>query len=76
MNTKLTKTEAEKIKEVLDDPVKWAQVFLTIFDNNLKKKTPWTARWYQKEMLQDKSTKRVARCGRRTGEVVCPHATN
>ena len=74
--TQLTKVEAKKIQAILDDPVKWAQVFVTIFDNNLKKKTPWIARWYQREMLQDKSVKKVARCGRRTGKMFCPYATN
>ena len=69
----LTELEQRKAKEILDDPVKWAQVFLTIFDNAKKEYTPWTARWYQVEMLRDKSTKKVARCGRRTGktETMC-----
>lgn len=66
----LSKLEAKKIKEIMDDPVKWAQIFVTIYDNNLKKYTPWVARWYQAEMLHDTSTRKVARCGRRTGKVL------
>ena len=72
----LSKIEAKKLKEIMDDPVKWAQVFVTVFDNATKKKTPWIARWYQVQMLRDKSIKKVARCGRRTGEVFCLYATN
>ena len=34
----------------------------------MKKDTPWTARWYQVQMLRDKSLKKVYRCGRRTGK--------
>lgn len=64
----LSNIELQKIKAVMDDPVKWAQVFVTIFDNVQKKKTPWIARWYQAEMLRDRSIKKVARCGRRTGK--------
>lgn len=60
--------EAQKIKQMMDDPVIWAQIFVTIFDNATKKYTPWTARWYQVEMLRDRSIKKVARCGRRTGK--------
>ena len=65
--------EAQKIKQMMDDPVIWAQIFVTIFDNATKKYTPWTARWYQVEMLRDRSIKKVARCGRRTGktETMC-----
>ena len=69
----LTAIEAQKIKNILEDPVKWAQVFVTIYDNNKKEYTPWIARWYQVEMLRDRSVKKVARCGRRTGktETMC-----
>jgi len=73
---KLSTVEAKRIQEIMQDPVKWAQVFVTIFDNAAKKKTPWIARWYQVEMLRDRSLKKVARCGRRTGKVFCPYATN
>lgn len=65
---KLSTVEAKRIQEIMQDPVKWAQVFVTIFDNAAKKKTPWIARWYQVEMLRDRSIKKVARCGRRTGK--------
>lgn len=64
----------ERIKEIMSDPVKWAQVFVTTYDSAQQKYTPWTARWYQAVMLRDKSLKKVARCGRRTGELlpICP----
>lgn len=70
---RINKIEAEQMSKILNDPVKWAQVFVTIFDNNKKEYTPWVARWYQREMLQDRSIKKVARCGRRTGktETMC-----
>lgn len=70
---KINKIEAQKMQEIMNDPVKWAQVFVTIFDNVKKEYTPWVARWYQREMLQDRSVKKVARCGRRTGktETMC-----
>lgn len=64
----LTAIEAQKIKEIMNDPVKWAQVFVTNFDNVKKEYMPWVARWYQVEMLRDRSVKKVARCGRRTGK--------
>ena len=69
----LTPTEAKRIQEIMDDPVKWAQVFVRIFDPVQKKVVPWVARWYQAEMLHDQSLKKVARCGRRTGktETMC-----
>lgn len=74
MSIDLNKQYNEKIKEVFADPVKWAQVFVITYDSSLKKYVPWTARWYQAEMLRDKSLKKVARCGRRTGRVLplCP----
>lgn len=63
-----TKMEHQKVKAILDNPVKWAQMFVTIFDNSKKEMTPWVARWYQSEMMCDKSYKKVYRCGRRTGK--------
>lgn len=60
-----------KAKEILDDPVKWAQIFVNIFDNATKQKQPWVARWYQAEMMRDESDKKVYRCGRRTGKSEC-----
>lgn len=56
-----------------EDPVLWAKHFIKTFDAVQKKVVPWTARWYQEEMLKDKSMKIVARCGRRTGktETMC-----
>lgn len=69
----LSVVEARKLKEIMADPVKWAQVFVTTFDNVKKTYGPWVARWYQVEMLRDQSVKKVARCGRRTGktETMC-----
>lgn len=57
----------QKLKDIMDDPVKWAQTFLKVFDSVEKKEVNWTARWYQVAMLRDKSVKKVYRCGRRTG---------
>lgn len=66
---KMTPVEREKFLEIMKHPVKWAKVFIRIFDPVQKKVVPWTARWYQTEMLLDKSLKKVARCGRRTGKL-------
>jgi hypothetical protein len=63
-----TATEAKKLKDIMSDPVKWAQIFVVTFDPVKKAYGPWVARWYQVEMLRDRSVKKVARCGRRTGE--------
>ena len=73
-NVQLSKQDAERLKAILSDHVMWAQVFVVTYDSALKKYTPWTARWYQAEMLRDNSLKKVARCGRRTGRVLplCP----
>ena len=60
--------QLNKLNEIRKNPVLWAKVFITTVNNKTKKKEPWTARWYQAEMLMDKSLKKVARCGRRTGE--------
>ena len=64
----LTPSQKMKLREVLDDPVKWAQAFLITWNGDKKCYSPWTARWYQSEMLRDKSKKKVNRCGRRTGK--------
>lgn len=64
----LAKAEAVKLKEIFDDPIKWAQAFLRTFDPQTKKIVPWTARWYQVEMLRDTSVRKVYRCGRRIGK--------
>ena len=57
----------EKIDRIMKDPVLWAKAYVITYDNALKKYVPWTARWYQAEMLRDNSRKKVYRCGRRTG---------
>ena len=64
---KLSKLQEEKLKKVYEDPVLWAKAHIITYDNEQKKYVPWTARWYQAEMLRDKSRKKVYRCGRRTG---------
>lgn len=66
---KMSPIERKKLKEIVEDPVLWAKVFVRTFDPVQKKVVPWTARWYQAEMLRDKSLKKVARCGRRTGKL-------
>jgi len=66
---KMSPIERKKLKEIVEDPVLWAKVFVRTFDPMQKKVVPWTARWYQVEMLRDKSLKKVARCGRRTGKL-------
>lgn len=63
----MTKIERERFRKIVKDPVLWAKAFIKTFDPTKKKVTPWTARWYQAEMLRDQSLKKVARCGRRTG---------
>lgn len=63
----LSTVETKKFLEIMDDPIKWAQVFIQTFDPVKKKVVPWVARWYQVKMLRDNSVKKVARCGRRTG---------
>lgn len=66
--SKLSPAQLEKMKTIMLDPVKWAQVFVTTYDGAKKCETVWTARWYQAEMLYDKSLKKVLRQGRRTGK--------
>lgn len=68
MANTLPKAQQLKLQGIMDDPVKWAQTFLISYDKTLKKDTPWTARWYQVQMLRDQSLKKVYRCGRRTGK--------
>lgn len=58
----------EKLKKIAEDPVLWAKAFVVTYDSAKKKDTPWTARWYQAEMLRDMSLKKVYLCGRRTGK--------
>ena len=64
----ITPSQKKKLQEIVNDPVKWAQAFLTTWNGDKKCNTPWTARWYQAEMLRDNSLKKVYRCGRRTGK--------
>jgi reverse gyrase len=64
----ITPSQKKKLAEIVNDPVKWAQAFLITWNGDKKCNTPWTARWYQAEMLRDDSLKKVYRCGRRTGK--------
>ena len=64
----MSPVERKKFLEIAEDPVKWAQAFLRTFNPQTKKIEPWTARWYQVEMLRDKNVKKVYRCGRRIGK--------
>lgn len=65
---KLSKIQQEQMDLINSDPVLWAKAYVITYDNALKKYTPWTARWYQAEMLRDKSRKKVYLCGRRIGD--------
>ena len=71
--SKLAKAEMQKLKEIMNDPIKWAQTFLRTFDPKTKQIVPWTARWYQVQMLRDKHTRKVYRCGRRIGKCLPAH---
>lgn len=62
--------QKRNLKKIIEDPVLWAKAFLRIFNSKTKKEEPWSARWYQAEMLRDKSVKKVYRCGRRTGRIL------
>lgn len=64
----ISPVERERIKRLKEDPVYWAQIFLVANDAAKHKWGPWKARDYQKEMLRDKSTRKVYRCGRRLGK--------
>ena len=66
--TKTSKVSKELLAKINSDPVLRAKTHIITYDNALKKYVPWTARWYQAEMLRDKSRKKVYRCGRRTGK--------
>ena len=68
--TNLSAIEKKTLQKIMNDPVLWARSFVVNYDKETKKNIPWTPRWYQKNMLQDKSLKRVARCGRRTGKEI------
>ena len=67
----MSEIEKKNFSKILKDPVKWAQIFLRIFNPETKQEEPWKARWYQAQMLRDKSLKKVYRCGRRTGKKFC-----
>lgn len=65
---KFSKIEADRLREIMGNPVMWARAFIRTFNPLTKKHEPWIARWYQAEILLDQSVKKVARCGRRTGK--------
>jgi len=67
---KMSPVERAKFMEIIADPVLWAKAFVKMFNPVSKKIESWTARWYQVEMLRDKTLKKVARCGRRTGKII------
>ena len=69
----INRAQAKKLKEIMDDPILWSQAFLKTFDPRKKEYVPWTARWYQVEMLRDKSVRKVYRCGRRIGKCIPGH---
>ena len=62
--------ERKQFMEIINDPVQWAYSFLRTFNPATKQIQPWKARWYQVEMMRDKSTRKVYRCGRRIGRVL------
>lgn len=64
----LSPIEMKRLKEIVDDPVLWSQACLRTFNPETKTVGPWRARWYQVEMMRDKSVKKVYRCGRRIGK--------
>lgn len=64
----LSPVELAKLKRIHEDPALWAKAYLITYDAVQKKEVPWTARWYQAEMMRDKTTRKVYRCGRRTGK--------
>ena len=68
MAEKLTAIQREKLKQIMLDPVKWANSFLSTYNSFKQCQEQWTARDYQQEMLRDKSRRKVYRCGRRTGK--------
>jgi replicative DNA helicase len=47
----------------LFDPVTWAKEWIKLPDGS-----PWIARWYQEQMLRCTASRRITRCGRRTGK--------
>lgn len=65
---KLNSVEANKVKNILNDPILWAQAFLNTYNASSKKVTPWIGRWYQVRMMRDRSVRKVYRCGRRIGK--------
>lgn len=76
MPDKISKVELEMIQKIQSNPVLWAKAYLVTYDGSKKEYTPWTARWYQAEMLMDKSRRKVYRCGRRTGGYACQSGVN
>ena len=69
----ISRAEVKKLQEIMNDPIKWAQAFLRTFNPKTKKIEPWTASWYQVEMLRDEHTRKVYRCGRRIGKCLPGH---
>lgn len=59
-----TKEELKEI-EILSDPVKWGEKYLR---DPMYPKKELKYRWYQKDILQNRSRKKVIRAGRRIGK--------
>lgn len=57
--------EKSKLAVIKKDPVMWAKAFISSYSIEQEEYVPWTARWYQAEMLRDRSLRKVYRCGRR-----------
>ena len=66
--SQISELDKQHLKKIFEDPVLWAQAFLRTFNSKTKQIGPWVPRWYQVEMLRDKSRRKVYRCGRRTGK--------
>ena len=71
----IDKAQTKKLKEIMKDPAKWSQVFLKSYNPKEKVIGPWIPRWYQVDMMRDKSTRKVYRCGRRIGKCLPGDAT-
>lgn len=68
MSSVLDKAQAKKLQEIMQDPAKWPQAFLRTYNSRTKSIEPWVPRWYQIDMMRDKSKRKVYRCGRRIGK--------
>lgn len=65
---RFTQEQRDKLRLIMNDPVLWAKAFVVTNDPATKKLGAWIARDYQEQMLRDRSTNKVYRCGRRIGK--------